>query len=381
VKSILVAFHCASNTGYAIGSLEQLFYNMALNLCADDASRIHFAYPSMLSGPSPTVPENFNQYLIVDMASASAADHVRAAAYVHKHDIDTLFGFDQPVSRPIYKHLRSAGIRHFVSYWGAPMSSANGLLRRTVKQMEVALRRHGPDDYIFESYGMAQTAILGRGIRARRTSVIYLGTDAVRFRPDVADARYVYEQLPVPAGRRIFIYTGHMEPRKGIAVIMSAANRIAARRTADDWQIALFGNKNGEELPYLRMLTAQTRPHVIFGGYRADLPLLHRGCYAGIIASTGWDSLTMSSMEMQSSGLPLLISDLPGLRETIEHKVTGWLLPAGDVDALANAMERLLADPRCRDALSAQARARVETAFTSEIQLQKLTQLVRRLAA
>jgi len=61
----------------------------------------------------------------------------------------------------------------------------------------------------------------------------------------------------------------------------------------------------------------------MFGGYRSDLDLLQRGCYAGVIASTGWDSFARSGLEMQASGLPVLVSDLRGLREVMEHDVSG----------------------------------------------------------
>ena len=137
MKSILVSLHVGSNTGYAIGPLELLFYRMALNLTGGDASRIHFAYPSMSLGPSPTLPATFSQYLVVDMKGAEPADHERAADYVRKHGIDTLFGFD--FGRPPhlqYKSLRRAGpASRMISYWGAPMSSVNTGVKRLLKRL------------------------------------------------------------------------------------------------------------------------------------------------------------------------------------------------------------------------------------------------------
>ena len=381
MKSILVSLHVGSNTGYAIGPLELLFYRMALNLTGGDASRIHFAYPSMSKGPSTTLPADFSQYLVVDMKGTESADHERAADYVRKHGIDTLFGFDLGVHRPIYKSLRRSGLRHMISYWGAPMSSVNTGVKRLLKQLSVALSRHGPDHYVFESRGMAETAVLGRGIPQGRTSVVYLGVDTARFRPDAADTSKVYERLSIAPQRRIFFYSGHMEPRKGVAVIMEAANRVAARRGADDWHVLLLGNKGDEHLPHVALLTEQARGRVTFGGYRSDLDVLQRGCYAAVIASTGWDSFPRSGMEMQASGLPVLVSDLRGLRESIEDNGTGLLFPTGDAAALASAMERLLDEPALRNRLATRARARVEAGFTEDIQLGNLTALVGRLTA
>jgi glycosyltransferase involved in cell wall biosynthesis len=377
MKSILILLHCESNTGYAIGPLEATFFQMALALCQQDRSRIHFGYPSMKKGPSDTLPSDFNQYVIVDTKNSSTQHGLEVQRYIEQHSIDTVFGFDQPVTLPIYKYLRRAGVRHFISYWGAPMSSIFGRFKRTLKQVELMLRTAGPDHYVFESMGMADMAVLGRGIRRANTSVVYLGVDTERFRPSAADAGYAYEHLGIPPQRRIFFYAGHMESRKGVAVIMRAANALAEQRTQDDWQVALFGNQPGEETRYVNMLSAKARQHVMFGGYRRDLERIQRSCYAAMIASTGWDSFPRTGIEMQASGLPLLASSLPGLRESVEQDFSGYLFPPDDHIALKRLMERLLDDSALRDKISRQARERAEQKFSLDAQLHNLIQTVR----
>lgn len=379
MQSILIMFHCESNTGYAIARLEPTFYKMALKLCDGDSSRIHISYTSMTKGKSPSLPASFDQYLTFDPANASDTDFPTIQAYLKKHHIDTLFGFDQPVHREIYKYFRAGGVKHFFAYWGAPISSIFGPIKRALKRLDVLLHRQGPDNYIFESHGMADTARLGRGIPASRIHVAYLGVDTNHFRPDNADRSYVYECFDIPRQRKIFFYSGHMEPRKGVGTIMLAANQLAQSRPADDWHIVILGNRAGED-DYLRAMLDSTaaKSRVTFGGYRHDVETLHRGCYAGIIASSGWDSLTCSSLEMQASGLPLLLSDLLGLREAIEPNVSGLLFPPGSDSSLANAMERLLDDSALHDNLAKGARHRAETLFSEQVQLEKLTSIMQR---
>jgi glycosyltransferase involved in cell wall biosynthesis len=373
MNSILVLFHCGSNVGYAIAPLERTFYQMALSLCDGDAARVHFAYKHMDRGPSPSMPAEFHNYIIMDSTSTDPVHHAEVRQYIRENGVDVLFGFDQGVSAPLYVTFRRTGVKHFVSYWGAPMSSENGLLKRSLKRLEVAFRRNGPDHYVFESHGMARLATQGRGIPPSRLSVVHLGVDIGKFRPDPADATYVYEQFGIPRDRRVFFYSGHFEPRKGVAVIMQAANGLAR----EDWHIVLCGNQGAESVPYEGMLSGSAEAHVTFAGYRNDLDRLQRGCYAAIIASSGWDSFPRSGMEMQATGLPLLASDLIGLREAIEDGVSGFLFRTGDGNALAEAMERLLNDPTLRDRLSDQARARVERSFTLETQLSQLIAVMR----
>lgn len=382
MKSILILLHCESNTGYAIGPLEKVFFEMALSICDGDRSRIHFAYPSMRKGPSPTLPTDFRQYAVIDTGSADAEHWKEAEQYIHQHDIDTVFGFDQPVFLPIHAWFRRAGVKHFISYWGAPMSSMNTWPVRLVKRLEVGLRSSGPNQYIFESKGMAELAVKGRGIPVRRVSVVPLGIDCERYRPDPVNAQYVYECMGIPGQRRIFFYSGHMEPRKGVAVIMRAANiLVQSRGRIDDWHILLCGNKGDESREYEQMLTAEARERVTFGGYRSDLEVLCRGCYVGLIMSTGWDSFPRTALEVQASGLPLIVSDLRGINESVRDGVTGLILKAGDAEALADAMNRLLGDPAWRDRLSLQARSRIENEFTIQKQLSALTDVVRRVVS
>lgn len=381
MKSILILFHCESNTGYAIEPLERTFFEMALALCDGNASRIHFSYPSMKKGPSAVLPAEFRQYVAIDTTRTDLKHCEMVEQYIREHNVDTVFGFDQPVFRPIYKYFRRAGVKHFISYWGAPMSSMNNWAVRLVKRADVMLHQKGPDHYIFESEGMANLAIKGRGVPSRNVSVVPLGVDCHRFRPEPDDAQYVYESTRIPKHRRIFFYCGHMEPRKGVAVIMRAVNRLAQSREADDWHVLLCGNKGEESAPYEQMLTDAARLRVTFAGYRSDLDRLYRGCYAAMIMSTGWDSFPRSGMEVQASGLPLIVSDLMGIRESVQDGVTGLILKAGDDEALSNAMKRLLDDGDWRTMLSQHARRRIEESFTLEKQLLELTHVVRGIAS
>lgn len=380
MKSILILLHTESNTGFAINTLELVFFQMALELCDNDASRIHFAYPSMDNGPTAGLPKDFKQYLLLDPGVSDPTEWHRAARYIGERGIDTLFGFDQPVHRPIYRYLRRAGITRFISYWGAPMSSISGKARLAMKRLEVALRTNGPDHYIFESNGMAERAVLGRGIPRHRVSIVHTGIDVDRFCPNPDDVGYVYRALGIPEARRIFFYSGHMERRKGVHILMKAANLLSESRPDLDWQMVLCGNSAGEEAPLTEMLRGHARQRVLFGGYRNDLSMLQRGCHAGVIPSTGWDSFPMSAIEMQASGLPVIVSDLPGIRETIVDGESGLLVRAGDATALCDAMIRLLAEPGLREVLSAAARRRAETSFSLEVQRKNLITVLRSVA-
>ncbi|MCK7577971.1 MAG: hypothetical protein MZV65_20875 [Chromatiales bacterium] len=74
---------------------------------------------------------------------------------------------------------------------------------------------------------------------------------------------YAHDQLGIPHERRIVHYSGHMEWRKGIHVIMAAAIELVEKRDRRDVHFVLVGNKDGVEQPYLEMLSTSPRDHTL----------------------------------------------------------------------------------------------------------------------
>lgn len=61
-------------------------------------------------------------------------------------------------------------------------------------------------------------------------------------------------------------------------------------------------------------------------------------------------------LEAMATGRPVITSDAPGCRETVVNGVTGYLVPVGDVPALAAAMERFILEPGLIEKMGAEGR-------------------------
>lgn len=372
MKSILVFFHCRANTGYAISRYEQSFFRMAARLTGD-AGAVHFAYTAVSDSDAQGLPHGLQNVIQFDPATSDSAAIDRLAAYVQANEIDFAFGVDQPVWRPSYRALRDGGVRNFVSYWGAPISDETRGVRLLLKRLQVRAYRRRPDHFIFESRAMARTATHGRGIPSSDVSVVYLGIDPDRFTPDQGDPNFLANHFGIPLDRKTVVFTGHFEERKGVAVLVRAFRELIENRNRTDCHLLLLGNKSGEEEPYRHLVRDTiTEGHVTFGGYREDVPAILPNCVAGAIASTGWDSFTVSALEMAASGLPLVVSDLQGLSETVDPGVTGFTCPPGDHTAFADRFELLFDEPERRNTMSVAARQRVLEHFTDEHQINQL---------
>ena len=70
-----------------------------------------------------------------------------------------------------------------------------------------------------------------------------------------------------------------------------------------------------------------------------------------------------STLEAMSTGRPVITTDAPGCRETVQHGVNGFLVPAKDPVALAEAMERFVTDPALAETMGTNSRMIAEQKY------------------
>lgn len=379
---ILIIMHFGTNTGYAIAPLERTFFLMAKELVGDE-NKIHFSYQNLNLGMSESLPFTFKNVVTLQTRNPCREQLNWISDYIRERNIKMVFGFDLPVVSPIYRVLRAAGARTIISYYGAPLSDiSKNILKRLMKKVEVLIRINKPNHFVLESKAMQKTATLGRGISERNTSVVHLGIDTSRFKPNEALKDYAYHTFSVPRDRKLVFYAGHMERRKGVHVLVNAVAHLVNDQRRHDLHLLVLGNRTGEENEFFPLFShTPAAKHITFGGYRNDLDKLMASCYLGVIASNGWDSFPRSAIEMQASGLPLLVSKFQGLVETIVHNETGRLFRTGDHIHLAETINYFLENEDIQMQYSKAARNRAVAEFAQEIQLANLVSVVKRVAS
>jgi glycosyltransferase involved in cell wall biosynthesis len=188
--------------------------------------------------------------------------------------------------------------------------------------------------------------LAARGVDPARIEVIYPGIDATWFCPDPGTPR---------AARPTFLYVGRLKRYKGVDIALRALALARVRRPDVELEIA----GAGDDLPRL-VAHAQALglgDAVRFLGFvsEEDKRRLLRSAWAVVFPSPkeGWG---ISNVEAAACGTPALASDSPGLRETVRHGETGYLVPHGDAAALAERMVELAANPSLVARLGSDAR-------------------------
>jgi glycosyltransferase involved in cell wall biosynthesis len=148
---------------------------------------------------------------------------------------------------------------------------------------------------------------------------------------------------------------------KGINVLLHAMTRVVRR--VPDAVLTIVGD--GPSGDYLRALATELGldASVRWLGYRADaLQLL--GEVDIFVHPTLLDAFPGGVLEAMASGCAVIASDVGGVPEIIDHGRTGLLVPAGDSEALAEAMVRLIENGEERKRLGEAGRASVAQRFS-----------------
>lgn len=177
------------------------------------------------------------------------------------------------------------------------------------------------------------------GMKSERTAIFPWGTDIEQFRPrkeergkQPQDADH-QSKTGTPTWITLFC-NRTWEPIYGVDVLARAFVK-AARANSEMNLILLGGGSQGTQIRQI-LMNGGVLERVHFGGQvaQADLPRWYHMADL-YISPSHVDGSSVSLMEALASGLPCLVSDIPGNREWIDDGVNGWLFHDGDVDDLA----------------------------------------------
>ena len=93
------------------------------------------------------------------------------------------------------------------------------------------------------------------------------------------------------------------------------------------------------------------------------------------------ESFCLGILEAMFFGCPCVSTAVGGIPEVVANGATGWLVPFGDADALARAVESLLHDPARRAAFGQAAQRRARELFSAEVIVPRYEALYRRVLA
>jgi len=233
-------------------------------------------------------------------------------------------------------------------------SARNCKVQGRVSQVANCLAFRGSRAIVANSHDVADYIVRHYRAPRDRIRVVYNGIDIERFRPR--------PQAGEAAGPIVTV--GRLVGQKNHALFLRAAAVLAQQGAAVRFAIVGDGPLRASLEAAARSLGIAGR--VEFLGERSDIENVLRGASQFWLTSR-WEGMPNVVLEAMASGVPVLATDVGGVRELIRDGVDGFVLPPDDAAAFARHARALLDDPARLSAFKAAARARAEAFATPQM--------------
>jgi D-inositol-3-phosphate glycosyltransferase len=281
----------------------------------------------------------------------------------------------------IHSHYWLSGFaaRDLRRVWGTPiihmfhtLGQMKNSIATTPEEWEPEARIKGESEVMALSDRLIASIPLERaqmvwlyGGDASKIAVVPCGVDLNLFQPVAQDeAKRV---LGLPPERCVILFVGRIEPLKGIDTLLRAIARIAPEMPCwqDELAVVIIGGAAGSgieqvnaELERLAQLRSELgiEDLVTFQGAKDQDTLVYYYSAAELVVMPShYESFGMVALEAMACGTPVVASKVGGLAYNVQDGHTGYLVPHGDDEALADKVRLLLKDKDLRHKLGQQA--------------------------
>jgi len=357
----------------ALGGKETGGMNVYVREVSRELGRMGVSVDVFTRSQNPTIPRVVSlgeRARVIHLAAGDEAPMARVR--VHGHLDEFVDGVDAwRIARSIdydliHAHYWLSGVAalRLKARWSVPvmqMFHTLGRLKnrvaRTAAEQEPAIRLHeetrivGDCDRIVAANVVERAELLrDYGAPASRIATIPCGVDTDLFVPGdrgPARARLGLDERPM------LLWVGRVAPIKGLDTLLDAVARL--RATGRAARLLIVGGDTDEPMSdhevslRRRIERLDLADSVCFVGPQPQsvLPVYYAAADVTVLPSY-YESFGMVALEAMACGSPVIASRVGGLVTTVRDGVTGFLVADGDVEALAERIGALVADPDLR---------------------------------
>ena len=262
------------------------------------------------------------------------------------------------------------------------------LLAARLRGNSTVLHIHGGRfDAFLDGLGPVRFALAGWLVRRAHVAVVLSADWQQRLNSRLPGARWAVVENGVSVARALarphrhgptqFLFLGGMSRAKGVDVLLQAV-----AKSTQDWQLVMAGPEAESgftawmhsEIARLNIGARARWLGEVRGAAKEDAMSAADVCVLPSLA----EGLPMAILECMGSGMPVVATRVGAIPEVIADAREGLLVPPGDADALAAAMDRLAKDGELRQCMGAAARRTCAERFSVELAVIKLMALYQR---
>jgi len=349
--NILLVSNYPSNTKYAWWLMEH-FWLLLANIAKKEESNAYLAYPKI-----NTLPESIKNSSIKTCEMVipwkNSQQKYQIIEFIKERNISTIYFTDKPFFNVKYALLRLAGIKKIIIHDHTPgdrpeITGFRGLL----KSLRNTMSLFTADAVINVSKSMRTRSIKNGKTPPHKCFSVQNGISPVAFNKDRNKIR---QELNIPDESIIAITTGRAHPYKRFDLILEAASLLAKSHSDKNLIYVFVGDG-----PALKALKVQSKKlalenKVKFLGLRNDVKDLLGASDFAIHAALG-EGFSLSIIEYMGSGLPVLVPDIPSVKQAITHDKNGYIYSKNSSQDMAKYIIKLASDKALRYQLGQKAK-------------------------
>lgn len=203
-----------------------------------------------------------------------------------------------------------------------------------------------------------------RGIKPTHIKVIYNGINFKRLAPDWNKVAQIRNQMGLSPDGKVVGITARLSLEKDHATFLQGAKIIL--QAMPQTRFAILGD--GPIRPSLENMVRELDmvPYVTFFGFQRDVGSYVSAFDVACLTSLGMEGLSSVTLEAMALGRPVVITNVGGNTELVEHGKTGLLIPPRSPQALADAVLDCLRHPDWAQEMGKRAREMVVTQYSLE---------------
>lgn len=360
--NLLLVSNYASDVGYAWWLMEHFWVLLAEHF-GKKGKQAYLAYPEINTLPASIQSSQIN---IVEMTvpANSSVERESLRTFIETNFITDVYFTDRPWFSLDYFFLRQCGVKNIVIHDHTPgdRPPING-----IKGFLKAARHRLPwvcaDTQFNVSELMRNRSITNARIPRGRCIAIQNGTPPVN---NISGQRALSRHmLDIPDDAFVCITTGRAHPYKRFDFVIETAECVARAHPGLPVVFMLVGD--GPAMENLRLLISRKglEDTVRLLGFRADTRKLLPAADVALHAALG-EGFSLSIVEYMSASLPVLVPDIPSVKQAIDHGQTGFVFSKDSAEEAANYLLTLIDDPGLRARLGLNAHRKAEANYTLE---------------
>lgn len=239
---------------------------------------------------------------------------------------------------------------------------------------------HAADRLITCSRSMLHEVVANFQVDAAKIEVIPNGVDVSRFSTQMAQDNRLQRQMYAAADEALVFHVGRLVHEKGAHILVEAIPGVLKAFPSTRFVIA----GRGPLLDRLHHRTAALRinERVLFPGFISDEEAVRLFCVADVgVFPSLYEPFGLVALEAMAAHTPLVVTNIGGFAEIVQHNVTGLAVYPEDADSLAWGICETLREPATARRRTEKAYETVTTSYAWDVIAGRTVQLYRDMAA